>query len=197
MARLVVGISGASGTILAFRFLQAAAQNGHELELVMTPAACQTAAHEMGKQLSSPRALISKLPQAVQRQITLHQAQDVGASICSGSYKTDGMLILPCSMTTVAALAHGFADTCLRRAADVTLKERRPLVIVPRETPLHQIHLQNLLQLSKSGVIIIPPTPAWYQKPQTLEDVENYIVGKVFDALGIEHALYPQWNPRK
>lgn len=195
MARIVVGISGASGTMLAFRFLQAAAENGHELNLVMTPAACQTAAYEMGKKFSSPPGFISELPQGIQEKITLHRTQDIGASICSGSYKTHGMVLIPCSMTTVAAIAHGFADSCLRRAADVTMKEGRPLIVVPRETPMHQIHLQNLLTLSKNGVTIIPPIPAWYQKPQTLEDVEKYIVGKVFDALKLPHSLYPEWNP--
>ncbi|NGX55084.1 MAG: putative UbiX-like flavin prenyltransferase [Chlamydiae bacterium] len=191
MARLVVGISGASGTILAIKALRTLCELGHEIELVITPGALSTATVEMGKPYATPRGFVSELPETAQKQITLHANNYVGHSICSGSYPTDGMLIIPCSMATVGAIAHGLGDNGLRRAADVILKERRPLVLVPRETPLHAVHLENMLKLTQMGATIVLPVPAWYLKPKTVDEIENYIVGKALDALKIDHSLYP------
>ena len=197
MARLVVGISGASGTILAIKALRTLCELGHEIELVITPGALSTATVEMGKPYATPRGFVSELPETAQKQITLHANNYVGHSICSGSYPTDGMLIIPCSMATVGALAHGLSDNGLRRAADVILKERRPLVMVPRETPLHAVHLENMLKLTQMGAIIVPPVPAWYQKPKSVGEIENYIVGKALDALSIKHTLYPSFRSKE
>jgi len=195
MARFIVGVSGASGIILAYRAIVRLASLGHFIELVITQQALYTATLELGKEFSTAKKILQGLPEEIQEQVTLHAVQDSGASICSGSYHTDGMLIVPCSMATLAAIACGLGDNCLRRAADVILKERRRLVIVPRESPLNQIHLENMLKLTSMGAMMVLPVPAWYTQPRTLEDVENFIVGKALDALGVaDHNLYPRWD---
>lgn len=194
MGRYVLGISGASGMILALHTLRALTELGHEVELVMSQPALYTAAHELGKDLNTPAKLISTLPLVDQKKVRVHPIHDVGCSIASGTYPTDGMVIIPCSMATVAAIACGLADNVLRRAADVTFKEKRPLVIVPREAPFSTLHLENLLKLSRLGAVIVPPIPAWYTEPKSLEDVELFIVGKVLDALGLAHTLYKPWK---
>lgn len=190
MARYVVAISGASGMMLGFRTLSELTARGYDIDFVMTSSALYTTNLEMPKELSTPQKWLQNLPKTVK----LHSNQDIGASICSGSYPTEGMIIIPCSMSTVAALSIGLADNCLLRAADVTLKEKRPLIIVPRETPFSEIHLENMLRLAKRAVTILPPIPAWYTSPQTIEDVENFVMGKVFDHLKIEHNLYKKWG---
>lgn len=193
MARIVVGISGASGIILAYRTIVALVEHNYFVELVMSQHAIYAAGLELGKEFGSAQKFLQQLPLSVREKVHLHSIHDVGASIASGSYSTCGMIIIPCSMSTLAAVAIGLADNCLKRAADVTLKEKRPLVIVPRETPLSTIHLENMLRLAKMGVTILPPIPAWYNGPATLADVENFIVGKVLDALKIENSLYKRW----
>lgn len=190
MQRLVVGISGGSGIILAKKLLEAVPL---QIDLVITPQALYTAKFELGPEFATARRLIASLSEETQKRITLHGIQDIGSNISSGSHLTCGMVIIPCSMATVAAVAMGLGDNCLRRAADVTLKERRPLVIVPRESPFSQIHLENMLKLTQCGATILPPAPAWYTNPKTLDDVEDFIVGKVMDALRLDHSLYPRW----
>lgn len=189
MARYVIAVSGASGMMMAYRTIKILSVE-HEIEFVMSASALYTTNLEMPKELSSPQKWLQNLPKTVK----FHPHQDIGASICSGSYKTDGMIIIPCSMSSIAALSVGLADNCLLRAADVTLKEKRPLILVPRETPLSEIHLENMLRLAKRGAIILPPVPAWYTSPQTIEDVENFIIGKILDQLKIEHTLYKKWG---
>lgn len=188
MGRYVVGVTGASGTILAIRLLRLLTDQGNQVALVVSEAARETASHE----LSAP----SDFLQGVERRelVTRYENQNLAAPIASGSYPTDGMVVIPCSMATLAALSIGLGDNLLRRAADVTLKERRPLILVPRETPLHAIHLENLLKLSKRGAIIFPPVPAWYSKPTSLEEMENFLVGRVCDQLRIPHQLYVGWG---
>lgn len=186
MGRYVVGVSGASGIILAIRTINALTEAGHTVELTISKHAHYTAKFEL------TRSFMSYL--ADPEQVTLHSNHDIGSSIASGSFSTEGMIIIPCSVTTVAAIAMGLGDNALRRAADVTLKERRPLIIVPREAPLSTLHLENLHKLSQLGATIVPPVPAWYTNPQSLEDVEKFIVGKVLDALKLEHDLYPRWS---
>lgn len=182
MARIVVGISGASGVILGHKAVLALIQEGHFVELVISKAAHLTAAEEIHS--------FPKYPESV----TLHAPSNFAASIASGSYPHDGMLVIPCSMATLAAIALGLSDNLLRRSADVTIKEKRPLTLVPRETPLSPIHLEHMLTLSRLGVTILPPVPAWYTHPQTLNDIENFIVGKALDSLKINHSLYPRWK---
>jgi flavin prenyltransferase len=196
MARFIVGVSGASGVVLAARLMAALTSFGHQVELVMSQSALYTSVLELGKDFKTAAKFVGILPPSAREQVTIHPIHDVGCAIASGSYPVDGMIIIPCSMATVAAIAVGLADNVLRRAADVSLKEKRPLIIVPREAPLSELHLENLLKLSRLGVIIIPPVPAWYAAPQSLEDVENFIVGKVLDSLRIEHQLYKRWKQR-
>lgn len=194
MARFIVAVSGASGIILAAHALTALAEGGHEIELVMTPHALYTAALEMGKKYGTARTFLTHLPPSTQKRVKLHNINDIGSTIASGTYKVDGMLLIPCSMATLAAIAVGLADNLLRRAADVTLKERRKLVIVPRESPLGAIHLENMLKLTQRGATIVPPIPAWYLSPQSLTDIELFIVGKALDALNLPHTLYKPWS---
>lgn len=194
MGRFVVGISGASGVILAHRLMEELTSSGHTIELVMSQSAQYTASIELGKELATAAKYVAQLPVSMKGSISIHSIHDVGCAIASGSYPVDGMIIIPCSMATLAAIAVGLSDNVLRRAADVTLKEKRPLIIVPRESPLSELHLENLLKLCRLGATIVPPVPAWYTAPQTLEDVENFIVGKVLDALHLDHQLYKRWK---
>jgi flavin prenyltransferase len=180
--------------VLASRLIAALTTSGHAVELVMSQQALYTASLELGKDFRTAAKFVSHLPLSAQEKITIHQVHDMGCAVASGSYPVDGMIIIPCSMATVAAVAMGLADNALRRAADVSLKEKRPLILVPRETPLSAIHLENLLKLSRLGATILPPVPAWYTHPQSLEDVENFIVGKVLEALHLEHTLYQRWK---
>lgn len=193
MGRYIVGVTGASGMILAWRMIHAFTTLGHHVELVMSQSALYTTSLELGKEYATPAKFISQIEK--QALVSIHTNQDVGCTIASGSFITDGMVIIPCSMATLAAISIGLGDNALRRAADVTIKEKRPLILVPRETPFSEIHLENMLRLSRLGAIIIPPIPAWYTKPQTLEDIENFIIGKVLDAFKLfDHTLYPRWK---
>lgn len=194
MKRFVVGVSGASGIVLALKLIRGLIDSGMHVELIFTQNALYTAMLELGKEYRTSAKILEKWFSEKTDQLTLHAIQDVGASIASGSYLVDGMIIIPCSMSTVAAIACGLGDNALRRAADVTIKEKRPLILVPREAPLSTLHLENLLKLSQLGATIIPPVPAWYNQPKSLEDVENFIVGKVLDSLRIPHTLYPRWK---
>ena len=177
MAEIVVGISGASGIVLGHRTIQVLTALGHRVHLILSRAALFTAQEEMGSDFATPERFVSALLPEQRDRLTLH-----------------GMAIIPCSMGTLAAVAMGLSDNLLRRAADVTLKERRRLVIVPRETPLSEIHLDNMLRLTRMGGIIVPPMPAWYTKPRSLRDVEDFVVGRVLDLLGIDAKLYPRWG---
>src|SRR5581483_7589041 len=149
---------------------------------------------EMGSKFSSAQKIVSSFSKEAQKLIEIHHFKDFTASIASGTFHVDGMLIIPCSMASLAAIATGLSDNLLRRAADVQLKEKRPLVIVPREAPLHEIHLEHMLKLSRMGASIVPPSPGWYTKPKTLEDIENFIVGRALDALKLDVKLYPRWK---
>ena len=190
MARIVVGLSGASGIILGYKTVQILLKLGHQIDLVVTSTALMTAKEEMGEDFSTAKKLMSHF----EGDITLHGLYDFMSPIASGSCPVDAMVIVPCSMSTLAGVALGLSDNLLRRAADVTLKEKKPLVIVPRETPLSAIHLRHMLTLSEMGAFIVPPMPAWYQRPESLHEAENFIVGKVLDCLRIRHALYPLWH---
>ena len=181
--RLIIGITGASGFIYATRFIDAAQHMGFELHLVMTKAAQITRAHESELSLQELKKKVAHY----------HPIEDVGASIASGSYAHRGMVILPCSMHTVAEIACGLSGNLLTRAADVCLKEKRPLVIVPRETPLHTVHLQNLSTIAQLGGIVYPPMPAFYHQPNTIEELVDNTLGRIFNLLNIKQDLSPEW----
>lgn len=186
MRRIVVGISGASGTIYGIRLLEALKQIPDvETHLVMSRWAKENLAIE---QTGYTEKQVLALADFV------HAEQNMGATIASGSFKHDGMVIIPASMKTLASIATGLGENLIARAADVTLKERRQLIIVPRESPFNQIHLENMLKLAKMGVAIVPPIPAFYNHPQTVDDIVNHTVMKIMDQLQIDTQLGERWE---
>ncbi len=194
MKKIIVGISGATGSILARKLIDYLTKIECHVELVMTKPACMTAAYELEDKPKTSKHFTDFLPEEQRKRITRHSIDAIGSTIASGSYKTDGMAIVPCSIATIGALACGLADNLLRRSADVCLKEKRPLVLAVREAPLSNIHLENMLRLSQAGAIISPPVPAWYNKPKTLDEVENHLVGKILSSLNISNDLEKEWQ---
>ncbi|RED60446.1 UbiX family flavin prenyltransferase [Cohnella lupini] len=194
--RWVVGITGASGAIYGITLCRQLLTAGFHLHLVVSDAGWRVLKEELGWDVSHRMASLEEaFPGAMaEGAITYHPLNDIGASIASGSFRCEGMAIMPCSMGTLSAIANGASTNLLTRAADVMLKEWRPLLIVPRETPLHAIHLENMLKLARLGVRIIPAMPAFYNGPQTLEDIVHFMVGKVMDGMGIHHNLYKRWG---
>lgn len=186
MKKIVIGITGASGTIYALALLKALADNPEvETHLVMSKWAKENLALEAtGYTLADVRTLAD----------FTYDERDMGARIASGSFRHDGMVVVPASMKSIASIATGMGDTLVGRAADVTLKERRPLIVVPRESPFNQIHLRNMLTLAEMGVEIIPPIPAFYNRPKTIADIVNHTTEKLLDHLGIENELSPRWD---
>ncbi len=185
MKRLVVGISGASGVIYGIRLLELIRDaNGVEPHLIVSDAARRTIAEETDLSVADVEALATRR----------YSNKDIGAAIASGSFRTDGMVIAPCSIKTAAAVAHCAADTLMARAADVTLKEGRPLILLVRETPLHLGHLRVLTALAEMGAVILPPMPAFYNRPKQIDDLINHTLARVLDRLGIPHTLVPEWQ---
>lgn len=187
MKRLIVGISGASGAIYGVRLLQVLQDVADvESHLVMSQAARQTLSLETDFSLRDVQALAD----------VVHDARDIAASISSGSFKTDGMAILPCSIKTLSGIVHSYTDSLLTRAADVVLKERRPLVLCVRETPLHLGHLRLMTQAAELGAVIMPPVPAFYHRPGSLDDVINQTVNRVVDqfAIDLPRDLFTRWQ---
>ena len=183
--RVVVGISGASGAVYGVRLLQALRTcPGVESHLVVSDTGWRTLRHEMHLEPDAVRTLAH----------VAHDADNVGASIASGSFQCAGMVIAPCSMRTLAAVAHSLADSLLTRAADVVLKERRQLILVPREAPYSSIHLENMLKLSNLGVTILPASPGFYHQPQTLDDLVDFVVARILNCLGVPQDMLPRWG---
>lgn len=193
MAPFVLGVSGASGISLALKALHSLTALGERVELVITRDALVTAVQELGPAYSTAEKIIDSLPEQQQPLVRSWKIHDFFSPIASGSYQTKGMLIVPCSMATLAALSIGLSDNLLRRAADVTLKESRKLLIAPRETPFSPLHLENMLKLSRLGVIIHPPVPAWYAHPKDLSEAEWYMVYRMLDPF-IPHLDYSRWG---
>ncbi|MBV2164625.1 MAG: UbiX family flavin prenyltransferase [Comamonas sp.] len=186
--RIIVGISGASGAIYGVRLLQALRQQPQiETHAVISDAGWLNITHELGLERAQASAHIDALADVV------HGIDNIGASIASGSFRAVGMVVAPCSMRTLAAIAHGLADNLLTRAADVMLKERRRLILLARETPLHLVHLRNMTTVTEMGAIVCPPVPAFYQKPQTVEDIVQHSIARVLDLLGLEQQLAAPW----
>ncbi len=182
--RIIVGISGATGAIFGIRALEVLRAVGVESHLVLSTWGAKNIQLETDYSVDEVKALAS----------VVHEEKNQAASISSGSYPTDGMIIAPCSMKSLACIAHGLADNLLNRAADVVLKERRKLVIMPREAPLSSIHLRNMLTLSDMGVTIIPPMPAFYNRPKSLEEMVDHIVARALDQFGIQTDLTRRWG---
>ena len=182
--RIIVGISGASGAIYGVRLLQALRTlPGIETHAVISDAGWLNITHELGLERTHAPALAD----------VVHSIDHIGASIASGSFRASGMVVAPCSMRTLAAIAHGLADNLLTRAADVMLKERRRLILLTRETPLHLVHLRNMTTVTEMGAIVCPPVPAFYQKPQTVDDIVQHSIARVLDLLGLEQTLAAPW----
>ena len=182
--RLVVAITGASGVIYGKRMLEVLRREDVETHLIISKAGEKVIEHE----LVTSKSNLKKLANYV------YDMDDWSAPIVSGSFKADGMVIIPCSMKTLAGIAHGYSDNIILRAADVTLKEKRKLIIVPRETPLSVIHLRNMVELAEQNGIIVPAMPAYYHKPKGIDDLVSFVVGKVLDFLGIKHNLVKGWS---
>lgn len=184
--RLVVAITGSSGVIYGVRLLEACKKLGVETELIISKAAETLIELELGKSAKELQKLAMRS----------YPPDDLTAPLASGSYQVDGMVIVPCSMKTLGAIANGIADNLITRAADVTLKQNRPLVLVPRETPLNLIHLENMAKLKRAGATILPAMPAFYHKPKEIIDLADFIVGRIFEMFGVEHELYRKWKGR-
>jgi 4-hydroxy-3-polyprenylbenzoate decarboxylase len=183
--RIVVGISGASGAVYGVRLLQALrAMAGVESHLVVSDAGWRNLRHELDMDRASAEALAHMV----------HDVRNVGAAIASGSFAAHSMVVAPCSMRTLAAIAHGLSDNLLTRAADVALKERRRLVLLVRESPLHLVHLRNMATVTEMGAVCCPPVPAFYQRPATVDEIVQHSVARALDLLDIAHGLAPRWQ---
>ncbi len=195
---ITVGVTGASGALYAARTIAALMEHGVQVEVVVSEIGRRLLRDELG-----PEAAVESLGSYLRDQygtgvgkgtLVLHPNKDVGASIASGSYGCRAMVIVPCSMKTLAGVAHGLSRNLIERAADVILKEQRRLVIVPRETPLSLPQLKNLVLCAEAGAVVLPAMPAFYQHPRTLDDLADFMAGRILSALGFEHELYPAWT---
>lgn len=197
MARYTVVITGASGSVYGLRLIERLLASGHEVTMSFTQAGIEVCGYETGFDLPQEqpaRSLLRFLELPLESPLRNACCNDSFDPIASGSHLTDGMIVCPASMGFVAKVANGIADNLPARAAGVCLKERRPLVLVPRETPLSLINLRNMTAAAEAGAIILPAMPAFYQRPESLDDAVNFVVGKVLDVLGVEHALFERWG---
>lgn len=182
--KIIVGISGASGAIYGIRLLEELKDRGIETHLIISRWGKVTIAEETDYSLGQVMSLAAKV----------YDEENLGAVISSGSFQNNGMVIAPCSMKTLSGIANGYAEDLLIRAADVAIKERRKLILLTRETPLDPIHLENMLKLSRLGITIMPPVPAFYSHPHTIDDIVNHTVGRILDQLGLENQLFKRWG---
>lgn len=193
MKRIIIGITGASGSIYAFNFLKHAAILGLHPSVVATEMGGAVFRHETGLTISEAVNELDVLS-GISGRVKIYENADMFADIASGSYKTDGMVVVPCSMKTLSGIATGYSSSLLERAADVTIKERRKLILVVRETPFSLIHLNNMTRAAEAGATILPASPGFYHNPRTVDDLADFITGKILDHLGIEHNLNTKWE---
>ncbi len=195
---IAVAVTGASGAIYATRTIAALLERGCHVELVVSDYGRRLLRDELGEAASIDKLtdyLVSKYGGGVRSgTTTLYSNKDLGAKIASGSQGCQGMVVVPCSMKSLAGIAHGLSRNLVERAADVMLKERRPLIVVPRETPMSLPQLRNMVLCAEAGAMVMPAMPAFYQMPRTLEDLADFMAGKILSALGFEHELYPSWQ---
>lgn len=196
MKPYIVAITGASGVIYGKRLIELMVAHKIPVYLILSNPAKLIIQDELGITIK-PDIVTSFLGKPAKKYVTVFDNNDLAAPIASGSYKTAGMIVIPCSMATLSAIATGNSRNLIERAADVTLKEHRRLILVPREMPLNAIHLENMLKLSQIGVDIVPPMPGFYHHPKSIEDMVDFVVGKVLDLIGIDHSLYQRWNPKQ
>lgn len=197
MKRFITGITGASGTIYGKRLVEVLVAGGHHVDLIITSAGERAWALELGTADSGPEIGFPQFIEEMNRKgpgvVKLHELNNIAADIASGSVNVQGMAVVPCSMSAVSAIASGLSSDLLERAADVSIKERRRLVLVPRESPLSLIHLRNMTTLAELGVIIVPAAPAFYHKPKRIEDLVDFIITRVLHGLGVEQNLFQPW----
>jgi 4-hydroxy-3-polyprenylbenzoate decarboxylase len=195
---LVLALTGASGAAYGVRLLEVLLGLGRTVHVTISPAAVEVMEHELERRVRLDRFelrdLLGGAADGLPGRVDYHDYRNFQAGIASGSFLTAGMAICPCSMGTVAAIAHGLSQNLIHRAADVHLKERRKLILVPRETPLHVIQLRNLASCAEAGAVVLPAMPAFYTRPRTLQDQVDFIVGRVCDQLGVEHQLLRRWG---
>ena len=197
MKRIIVGLTGASGTVYGTRLVEVLAdQTNFEVHLTISLAGARSLLEEVSIDIDVDNFELSDLIGRDADNVIYHSPNDIGASIASGSFRAEGMVIIPCSMGTVASVAMGLSRNLLQRSADVCMKERRKLVLVVRETPFSTIHLENMLKLSKNGVTILPAMPAFYHFPDTIDDQINFVVSKTLDQFGIEAGLIRRWKEK-
>lgn len=190
--RWIVGITGASGAVYGVRLIETLLAAKVEVHLVITEAGWRVLHDELGWDPTKRDEMLSTyFPSG---SLKYYPVKDIGAAIASGSFLTDGMVIVPCSMGSLSGIANGASDNLLKRAADVIMKEARPLIIVPRETPLHLIHLENMTKLARMGVRLLPAMPGFYQRPNSIDELINFQVGKILDMMGLDHQLFRRWG---
>ena len=196
-SRVAVGITGASGALYAVRTLAALLAAGVRVDLVVSEFGRRLLTDELGSEAAVDRLgsyLTTRYGVAVADALVVHRNRDLGATIASGTSPCDAMVIVPCSMKTLAGVAHGLSRNLIERAADVALKERRPLIIVPRETPMSLPQLRNMVLCAEAGAHLLPAMPAFYQRPATLDDLADFMAGKIVACLGLDHDLFPAWT---
>jgi 4-hydroxy-3-polyprenylbenzoate decarboxylase len=202
MARYIVAVSGASGAQLGLRLAgELLREKGAEIHLVITDAAFSILRHEAGLKLKGTSAagtekLLREHIKAQKSNLFFHPGGDLEAPVASGSFRTETMFVVPCSMKTLSGIANGYADTLIERAADVIIKEGRRLVLAPREMPFSAIHLENMLKLARLGVVIAPPVMGFYPRPESIDDMERFVTGKLLDRAGLENSLYRRWKDK-
>ena len=198
MSTYIIGITGASGVVYGVRLLDYLSAKGHKIYLSITKEGLLIIKDEVGLDLSGSETEVNKKLKRYFKvsgeAISYFSEDNLSSPVASGSVKIDGMIVAPCSMKALSAIANGFSSNLIERAADVTLKEKRLLIAVPRETPLNSIHLDNMLKLSKMGVYIVPPSPAFYNHPRSVDDMVDFIVGRILDCMNIKNNLYKRWG---
>lgn len=196
MSSYVIGISGASGAIYGVTLLEYLLKENHQVYLVLSSSARTIIRGELGRewgsQFSETLAILNQT--YAEHQLVYCDEEDMTAPVASGSVSTQGMVVAPCSMKTLAGIAHGFSSNLIGRAADVTLKEGRPLILIPRETPLHRIHLKNMLAVSEMGATLLPAMPGFYHQPESIDDLVHFIVARALDLLGLKNDLSRRWT---
>jgi 4-hydroxy-3-polyprenylbenzoate decarboxylase len=193
---VVLAMTGASGAPYAVALLQTLTRTGRAVHLTVSPSGAQVLAEELGIEVALTRFDPSAFGDLGPGRVVYHHHGDFSAGIASGSFPTGGMVVSPCSMSTLAAVAHGLTTNLITRAADVHLKERRQLILVPRETPLSLVHLENMAAVTRAGAVVLPAMPGWYHRPRTLDDLVRFVVARVCDQLGVANDLVPRWGER-
>jgi 4-hydroxy-3-polyprenylbenzoate decarboxylase len=185
----VVAMTGASGAPYAIKLLRTLLEGGHRVHLTISPSGSQVLREELGVNVSLKAFRADSLGITEAERLIYHHHEDFSSGIASGSFLTGGMVVSPCSMSTLGAIAHGISTNLVTRAADVHLKERRKLILVPRETPLNLIHLENMASVTRAGAVVLPAMPGWYHQPKTLDDLVDFVVARICDVLGVSHRL--------